>query len=214
MVYLLYWSLEKGVNSLENPIIIALISYAIGNFCWAYILGKLFKKEDIRESGSKNAGATNALRVYGKKIAAFAFILDLLKGVLAVYIGGKFLGYNGKLIAGVSVVLGHDYPIVLGFKGGKGIATTIGVLLSLHWPTAVVCIIIGVLIIVKSRYVSLGSIAAAALVPFVGIIVNRPFNREYFIATLILALMAVYKHKSNIRRLINKEEFKIGERVK
>ena len=201
------------MNDLKNPFIVALVSYFIGNFCSAYILGKIFKKEDIRESGSKNAGATNALRVFGIKIGIFAFILDVLKGILAVYIGNRLLGYNGMLIAAIFVVVGHNYPVFLRFKGGKGMATSIGVMLSLHWPTALVCIIIGVLVIAKTRYVSLGSITAAALVPIVGCIMNRPFNKEYFITTLILAIMAVYRHRANIKRLINKEEFKIGERV-
>ena len=201
------------MNDLESPFIVALFSYFIGNFCSAYILGKIFKKEDIRESGSKNAGATNALRVFGIKIGIFAFILDVLKGILAVYIGNRLLGYNGMLIAAIFVVVGHNYPVFLRFKGGKGMATSIGVMLSLHWPTALVCIIIGVLVIAKTRYVSLGSITAAALVPIVGCIMNRPFNKEYFMTTLILAIMAVYRHRANIKRLINKEEFKIGERV-
>ena len=201
------------MNDLKNPFIVALVSYLIGNFCSAYILGKIFKKEDIRESGCKNAGATNALRVFGIKIGIFAFILDVLKGILAVYIGNRLLGYNGMLIAAIFVVVGHNYPVFLRFKGGKGMAASIGVMLSLHWPTALVCIIIGVLVIAKTRYVSLGSITAAALVPIVGCIMNRPFNKEYFITTLILAIMAVYRHRANIKRLINKEEFKIGERV-
>ena len=201
------------MNDLKNPFIVALVSYFIGNFCSAYILGKIFKKEDIRESGSKNAGATNALRVFGIKIGIFAFILDVLKGILAVYIGNRLLGYNGMLIAAIFVVVGHNYPVFLRFKGGKGMAASIGVMLSLHWPTALVCIIIGVLVIAKTRYVSLGSITAAALVPIVGCIMNRPFNKEYFMTTLILAIMAVYRHRANIKRLINKEEFKIGERV-
>lgn len=198
---------------MRNPFVVGLISYLIGNFSAAYVLGRVFRNKDIREYGSKNAGATNALRVFGKGIGAFAFVLDVLKGVLAVYIGGKLLDYNGQLISGVLVVLGHNYPIILRFKGGKGIATSIGVILSLHWPTAIVCIIIGLLIIIKSRYVSLGSITAACLVPLIGIIMNRPFDKKYFVTTLILALMAIYRHRSNIRRLIDGKEFKIGERV-
>ena len=198
---------------MKNPFMVALISYFIGNFCSAYILGKFFKKEDVRERGSKNAGATNALRVFGKKIGIFAFILDALKGILAVYIGNKLLGYNGMLIASIFVIVGHNYPVFLGFKGGKGMAASIGVMFSLHWPTALVCTIIGVLVIVKTRYVSLGSITAAALVPIVGSIMNRPFDKAYFITTLILAIMAIYRHRTNIKRLINNEEFKIGERV-
>ncbi len=107
------------------------------------------------------------------------------KGILAVYIGGQLMGDKGKLIAAILVVLGHNWPVFLKFKGGKGIATSLGVLLSLHLPTAVVCIIIGLLVIIKTRYVSLGSIISACLVPIIGSIMNRPFNRSYFIVTLI-----------------------------
>ena len=199
---------------LKNPIIIGVLSYLIGNFSSAYILGKTFKRTDIRTYGSGNAGATNALRVFGKKLGVAAFILDILKGVLAVYIGGQIMGYKGKLIAAVLVVLGHDWPIFLKFKGGKGIATSLGVLVLLHWPTAVVCIIIGVLVIIKTKYVSLGSIIAACLVPIIGTIMNRPFNKDYFVATLILGVIAIFKHRSNIKRLMEGKEFKLGERIK
>lgn len=199
---------------LKNPIIIGVLSYLIGNFSSAYILGKTFKRTDIRTYGSGNAGATNALRVFGKKLGVAAFILDILKGVLAVYIGGQIMGYKGRLIAAVLVVLGHDWPIFLKFKGGKGIATSLGVLVLLHWPTAVVCIIIGVLVIIKTKYVSLGSIIAACLVPIIGTIMNRPFNKDYFVATLILGVIAIFKHRSNIKRLMEGKEFKLGERIK
>lgn len=198
---------------LKSSFLVGLISYLIGNFSSAYVLGKVFRNKDVREYGSKNAGATNALRVFGKGIGAFAFVLDVLKALIAVFIGGKLLGYNGKLIAGVFVVVGHNYPVFLRFKGGKGIASSIGVLLSLHWPTATVCIVIGILIIIKFRYVSLGSISAACLVPLVGSIMNRPFDKRYFVTTLILAIMAIYRHRTNIKRLIDGKEFKIGERV-
>lgn len=199
---------------LKNPIIIGVLSYLIGNFSSAYILGKTFKRTDIRTYGSGNAGATNALRVFGKKLGVAAFILDILKGVLAVYIGGQIMGYKGRLIAAVLVVLGHDWPIFLKFKGGKGIATSLGVLVLLHWPTAVACIIIGVLVIIKTKYVSLGSIIAACLVPIIGTIMNRPFNKDYFVATLILGVIAIFKHRSNIKRLMEGKEFKLGERIK
>ncbi len=167
---------------LKNLFIVALISYLIGNFSSAYILGKIFKNEDIRNYGSGNAGATNALRVFGIKIGLASFVIDAFKGgVLAVYIGSLLLGYKGSLIGGVFVVLGHNWPIFLKFKGGKGIATSLGVMISLHWPTAIVCIIIGLLIIAITRYVSLGSIVATGMVPIIGTIVNRPFNRDFFL---------------------------------
>ena len=124
------------------------------------------------------------------------------------------MGDKGKLIAAVFVVLGHNWPVFLKFKGGKGIATSLGVLLYLHFPTAIVCIAIGLLVIIKTRYVSLGSIICACLVPIIGTIMNKPFNRNYFIVTLILGVLAVFKHRSNIKRLIDGKEFKLGERIK
>ncbi len=198
---------------LKNLFIVALISYLIGNFSSAYILGKIFKNEDIRNYGSGNAGATNALRVFGIKIGLASFVIDAFKGVLAVYIGSLLLGYKGSLIGGVFVVLGHNWSIFLKFKGGKGIATSLGVMISLHWPTAIVCIIIGLLIIAITRYVSLGSIVATGMVPIIGTIVNRPFNRDFFITTIILAILAIYRHKDNINRLLNGKEYKIGEKI-
>lgn len=211
--YLFNLNLGKRGISLKDPFIIGVISYLIGNFSSSYILGKVFRKTDIRGYGSGNAGATNALRVFGKKIALIAFIFDILKGVLAVYIGGQMMGYTGELIAGIFVVLGHNWPIVLKFKGGKGIATSLGVIVSLHWPTAIVCIIIGLLIITKTRYVSLGSIVAAALVPLIGSLMKRPFNKGFFITTLILAALAIFRHRSNIKRLIEGKEFKLGQKI-
>lgn len=192
---------------------IIILSYFIGNFSSAYILGKIFKNKDIRSYGSGNAGATNALRVFGPKLGLVAFILDILKGIIAVNIGNLLLGYNGAIIASVFVVVGHNWPLFLKFKGGKGIATSLGVMLYLHLPTALICIAIGVFIIYKTRYVSLGSITAAALVPILGIFLKRPFDRNFFIGVLILAFMALFRHRSNINRLLKGEESKLGQRV-
>ncbi|TAH63236.1 MAG: glycerol-3-phosphate acyltransferase, partial [Gottschalkiaceae bacterium] len=126
-----------------NTIIIAIISYLLGNFATSYILGKIFKKTDIRMHGSGNAGATNALRVFGIKLAAATFLFDALKGVLAVIIGRMILGDIGGYIGGVFVVVGHNWPIVLRFKGGKGVASTIGVALTINYKIALICIVIG-----------------------------------------------------------------------
>src|SRR5690554_4139407 len=108
------------------------VSYLLGCFSSAYFLGKMAKNIDIREYGSGNAGATNALRVMGKKIGALTFILDILKGIIAVIIGNKLLGLDGKLLAGIFVVLGHNFPVFLNFKGGKGVATSLGVLMMVN----------------------------------------------------------------------------------
>lgn len=204
---------KRGI-SLKNAFLIIFISYFIGNFSSSYILGKIFSKKDIRNFGSGNAGATNALRVFGVKIGLLAFLLDLLKGIIATAIGNHLMGYNGALIAGIFVVVGHNWPIFLKFKGGKGIATSLGVMLYLNLPTTIVCTVIGVLVIAKTKYVSLGSVIATFLLPFIGCIINRPFNFKFFLTTLILGLMAIFKHKSNIERLMNGEESKLGEKIK
>lgn len=204
---------KRGI-SLKNAFLLIFISYFIGNFSSSYILGKIFSKRDIRNFGSGNAGATNALRVFGVKIGLFAFLLDVLKGIIATAIGNHLMGYNGALIAGILVVVGHNWPILLNFRGGKGIATSLGVMLYLNLPTAIVCIVIGVLVIAKTKYVSLGSIVATFLVPFIGCIINRPFNFKFFLTTLLLGLMAIFRHRSNIKRLMNGEESKLGEKIK
>ncbi|WP_343231709.1 glycerol-3-phosphate 1-O-acyltransferase PlsY [Tissierella simiarum] len=199
--------------NLKQLLMVVSISYLIGNFSSAYILGKILRKVDIREHGSGNAGATNALRTFGKRIGALAFILDVTKGILATFVGYKLMGYNGSLLGGIFVVLGHNWPIFLNFKGGKGIATSLGVIFFLHWPTGIICILIGAFIIYKTRYVSLGSIVAAAITPIIGSIVNRPFNREFFLTTLFLAILAIFRHRANIERLAKGKEYKLGEKV-
>ncbi len=192
---------------------IIIISYLIGNFSSAYILGKLFKRKDVREYGSGNAGATNALRVFGLKIGFIAFILDILKGILATTIGSKLLGYNGALIAGIFVVLGHNWPVFLNFKGGKGVATSLGVMLFLHWPTTLICAVISIAIIAITRYVSLGSILGAILMPILGSIMKRPFHFEFLLTTLFLAVMALCRHRGNIQRLKSGRESKLGDKI-
>lgn len=192
---------------------IAIIAYFIGNFSSAYILGKLYKKKDIRNYGSGNAGATNALRVFGLKIGIIAFIFDILKGFIAVKVGKSIMGFDGGLVAGLFVVIGHNWPIFLKFKGGKGIASSLGVMLYLNPSTTIICMIIGFSIIAKTRYVSLGSIVATGLVPIVGLFMKKPFDLKFFLFTIILASMAILRHRSNIRRLLAGEESKLGERV-
>lgn len=190
------------------------LCYLIGSFSSAYILGKLIMKADIRSYGSGNAGATNALRVFGKKIGLMVFILDILKGILAVYIGGKILGYDGKILGGFFAVVGHMWPIFLKFRGGKGIATSFGMLLSIHWPTAIITLIGFIIVLLLSKYVSLASISACVLAPIVIALVKEPFDRKFFIAVLIIAITSIIKHRSNIRRLLNGQEYKLGEKVR
>ncbi|WP_202711217.1 glycerol-3-phosphate 1-O-acyltransferase PlsY [Sporosalibacterium faouarense] len=196
-----------------DVIIIILIGYLLGSFASSFFLGKMFKKIDIREHGSGNAGATNALRVFGAKLAAITFILDILKGVVAVIIGRYILGESGALIAGVSAVIGHNWPVFLGFKGGKGVATTIAIVMAIEPIIAIISVLIGLIVIIRSKYVSLGSITGMAVLPIVSLIIIRPFDIKFFVFALVLGLMSIYRHRSNIKRLLKGNESKIGQKA-
>lgn len=195
-----------------KEIIIILLSYLVGCFSSAYVLGKMYKNIDIRNHGSGNAGATNALRVLGTKIGALTFFLDLLKGVAAVLIGIGILGFKGSLLAGIFVVIGHNFPIFLGFKGGKGVATSLGVLFILNWKTALICLLIGAIVILITRYVSLGSILASISAPIIIVLTTESIDKYLYITTIILALLSILRHRSNIIRLCKGEENKLGNK--
>lgn len=192
----------------ENLLII-LLSYFIGNFSTSFFIGKLFAKIDIREFGSGNAGSTNVLRTLGKKAAVITLLGDVLKGIIAVYLGNKFGGENLVLLCGIAVVVGHNWPVILGLKGGKGIATTIGVALSVKFLMALICVFIGIIILWKYKYVSLAAILAISIFPFSIYI----YGLNYFLFGLILAILAIYKHRENIKRLLAGNERKIGEKI-
>lgn len=191
-------------------ILVILISYTIGCFSSAYIIGKLFENIDIRDYGSGNVGATNALRVMGAKLGAFTFVLDILKGIVAVLLGNYLLGDIGALLGGLFAVVGHDWPIFIGFKGGKGIATSIGSLLVLYGPIIFIPIAITLIIIAISKYVSLGSISFLILTPITYLILGRPFQKEYLLISIVLAVIGIIRHKENIKRLIKNEENKLN----
>ena len=187
----------------------AIISYLIGNISFAYIIGKLFTKKDVRDYGSGSAGATNALRTFGKKIGLMVFIGDVLKGVVAVIIGRNFGGQMGAYVAGALVIIGHNWPVLLNFKGGKGVATTIGVMLFVNSFVTSICVVLGLIIVIFTRTVSLGSIFGMALAPIVAIIFVRPFDWTLFIFCLFIASMSIFRHKSNIKRLLEGKENKL-----
>lgn len=196
-----------------NIFITILLSYLIGCFSSAYFLGKISKNIDIRNYGSGNAGATNALRVLGKKIGALTFALDILKGVIAVLIGRALFGFNGSLLAGIFVVIGHNFPVFLGFKGGKGVATSFGVLLMLNWEAALLCLLVAASIIIFTKYVSLGSIVASISAPIMMVLTLDSVNKYLYITTWLLAALSVYRHKANILRLCRGEENKLGKNI-
>lgn len=194
--------------------LVILISYLLGNIQASYILGKVILKKDIRNYGSSNAGTTNALRVFGKKIAIATLLIDVLKGVIAVFLGKEILLEKGEIVAGLFVVIGHIWPIFMRFKGGKGVATSIGAGLILTPITSVLVILLGLIILKKTKYVSLSAIISIIMWPiFNTFFYFRRGNIEILIISIIIAIIVVFKHKENIRRLINGSENKIGTKI-
>lgn len=193
-------------------IIISLISYFMGNISASFLVSKYIKGIDIRKYGSGNAGATNVFRTLGAKAGLLAFLGDALKGGFAVILGSIIAGENGQIAAGIFVVIGHNWPILLGFKGGKGIATTIGVMMSIN-PFIVAAIVpIGIVIIFITRYVSLASILGMGIFPIAMLITRQPVKLVLF--SFLLSAMALYRHKSNIVKLMTGTESKIGDKAK
>ena len=174
-------------------IIVAIVSYFLGNISPAILVGRLHGI-DIRKEGSGNAGTTNVLRVLGVKAAAATLVIDVLKGYVAVRIGLNY-GDIGAMIAFICVVYGHIFPALYKFKGGKGVATSLGAALALDWPSAFALILIAIAVTALSRKMSLGSITAA---------VSYPFLIEYYYPSVLP--MAIVMHRSNIQRLIRREE--------
>jgi glycerol-3-phosphate acyltransferase PlsY len=207
-------------------IIVAIISYLIGSVNFSIILSRAVSGKDIRESGSGNAGATNMLRTHGKKMGVITLLLDVLKGIAAILLAvlavKLFLGGSTgddatpdysfvKYIAGVCVILGHNFPLYFGFKGGKGVATSLGVVLMLDWKAGLIVAVFALIIIVLTRYVSLGSIlggAAYILTELLTMDINKDIIR--IICVIIIGGLLIIRHHANIMRLLNGTENKLG----
>lgn len=165
-------------------------------------------KKDIRTQGSGNAGATNIRRVMGNKFALIVFLVDALKGIIPTYLGLLYGGLEVAYLCGILVVLGHVFPVFLQFKGGKGVATSFGAGLVLNPLIALLSIIAFVIVVWKSRYVSLGSIIGTCMFPLLIIISDN--NYKIKILSVLFALIVVFSHRSNIRKLIAGEENKLS----
>ena len=193
--------------------------YFFGIIQTSYIYGKLHGI-DIREYGSGNAGTTNALRVLGKKAGAVVFLGDLFKSVIACSITHIIMNALGVenvylfvIYTAAGVVLGHNFPFYLGFKGGKGIATTGGVIFAFHWQLGLICAAVFLIITIISKYVSLGSICMVLIIPFI-LYFNNPQDWKLVVVGCIFTAMAIWRHRANIVRLMNGTENKLGQKVK
>jgi len=198
------------------PIMLGLVSlsfvagYLLGSIPFGLILTKLSGGGDVRKIGSGNIGATNVLRTGNKPLAALTLLFDVLKGTAAVWLGSHF-GLYAAMFAGLGAFLGHLYPVWLGFRGGKGVATYIGVALGLYWPAAVAFCIVWLLVAVTTRYSSLSALVASAAT--VGALALTGQSRLAVLFALLTALLYV-RHAANIRRLTCGEETRIGEKQK
>ena len=185
-------------------ILVISISYLMGSIPFGLILTKIFLKKDIREVGSGNIGATNVLRTGNKTIGYLTLILDIIKAVIPVlYIKIKFpeLIY----ISSLSVFIGHAFPVWLKFKGGKGVATYVGILFSINYILGIVFAFSWLIIFFISKYSSLGSILSSLTIP-IFIFFNSSYENQYFF--IIIFVLILYTHRENVKRLINKEESK------
>lgn len=199
--------------TITTIVLSALFAYLLGSISFSYLFGKLLRKVDIREHGSGNAGATNTLRVLGKGPAIFVLLLDIFKGVAAVLISYALGGEQWvPLLAGIFAIIGHNWPLYFKFRGGKGIATTIGVLVTVIFLPALCAGIVAIGFIVVTRYVSLGSLVFTSLTPLFAIFIGD-FPLSYVLLTLMIALLSLWRHRSNLSKLFQGTESKLGEKV-
>lgn len=197
--------------------IIAIVSaYLLGSVSTSIWIGKIFYGIDIRNYGSGNAGATNIFRVLGKKAGVPVLIIDILKGSLAVNLAFIFgtespqsAGFiNFQMALGAAAVLGHVFPVYAGFKGGKGIATLLGIMLAIHFQGALLSIVIFLIVLLLTKYVSLSSITAALVFPLSIIVLFEATVSSLVIFSLIVWIIVLITHQKNIERLLKKEEYK------
>ncbi|MGL5257396.1 MAG: glycerol-3-phosphate 1-O-acyltransferase PlsY [Proteocatella sp.] len=194
--------------NLKMIIPLIIMSYFIGNISPSVIISRRYNNSDIREHGSGNAGATNVMRVMGKKAGIIVFLMDMLKGILPTALGMYFGNIEIGFFCGVSTVLGHIFPVLLGFKGGKGVATSLGVGLVLAPLYALTGFLVFGLIVMKTKYVSLGSIMGTLTFPILQIATVR--NPVVIVMSFVLGMLIVYSHRANIKRLLSGTENKIG----
>lgn len=206
-------------------IIMGMIAYLIGSVNFSILISKKVAGFDVREKGSGNAGTTNVLRSVGKGAAIITLILDILKGVVTIYIAILYGNIVSKLaniavdnsilvqIAGIFVIIGHTFPIYFGFKGGKGVATALGILLTTNYQIGLICLVFAIILIALTRMVSVGSLAAAILFPVLTLFLakeNFIVEGNYILYSVIIALIVILNHRSNVKRLLNGTENKIS----
>ncbi len=193
---------------MQSVAIACIVAYLLGSIPNGLVFGKLIWQVDLREHGSHNIGATNAWRTLGKGPGFLIFLLDFFKGFISVWLGSVLAGTPmAMVLAGICAIIGHSCSVFLKFKGGKGVATGLGVIVMLMPLPALIVFAVWLLIVKISGYVSLGSIIAAALVPILAWL--QGYAMEYTVFGLLAAAFVIVRHKANIIRLLNGSESKI-----
>lgn len=209
-------------------IIMAILAYAIGSINFSVIISKKMAGFDVREKGSGNAGSTNVLRTVGKKAALITLVCDILKGVVSVLIAlliGSIAGEKANSaivveIAALAVVIGHTFPVFFGFRGGKGVATSLGVILIVNWKIGLICLVFALALMALTRMVSLGSISASVLFAVLTIFIRDSyiggidFDFSFIIFGVLLAALVIFNHRTNLKRIINGTENKLNFKKK
>ncbi len=205
------------MNEYLLRLICVLIGYVFGCVQFSYILGKIERRIDIRDYGSGNAGTTNALRVLGRRIGFFTLAGDILKAVVALLIIALIWGFDQKWLmvwGGAGVVLGHNHPFYMQFKGGKGVAAMIGIYLTMDLRMLIIAGVPALILLYFTKYMSLASITYMVLLIVTSVIFywNVPFGLEVIAITAILCITTIIRHRGNIKRLINGTERKVGQK--
>ncbi|MGM0471172.1 MAG: glycerol-3-phosphate 1-O-acyltransferase PlsY [Bacillota bacterium] len=191
-------------------LVVLVVGYLLGSIPFGLLLTRLVKGVDIREYGSGNIGATNAYRVMGFGMGIIVALFDISKGYISVVLAQYIVGTNPLVIilAGLAAIVGHNWSLFLNFNGGRGVATSVGVLINLLPQTVLVAFFVWLVVVLTMRYVSLGSIVGALLIPMLAFLLDRPL--PYVGLGLAIAVFVIYRHRPNIKRLLRGEEKKIG----
>ena len=194
-----------------------IVGYLLGSIPGGWIVGKGLKGVDVRKYGSGNIGMTNVLRVLGKKEALLVLLIDLGKGMAAIFIAGLLSAKINpplvKALAGIACISGHNWPIFLKFRGGKGVATSAGVFLLLTPLPLFFCVLTMVLVVALTRYVSVGSMTSAALLPFYIWVLMGKQSFLYIVLGMVVAAIVILRHRSNLKRLLSGKENKLGMKI-
>lgn len=198
------------MDTIVRLAISAVIGYLAGSVNTSLVVGK-FRKVDIRKYGSGNAGVTNTLRILGKSDALLVLAGDILKGIIACLAGYLVAGETGSIFGGGFAILGHNWPVYFGFKGGKGVLTSFAVMVFIDWQLALITLGVFLIIVLLTRYVSLGSVVGAVVLPVAAVLLNRDITNIIF--SVLLGLLVIVRHRSNIERLVNGTESRLGRKA-